>query len=332
MAYIIKQIPEDFMVSEVIDLFIGEGGNYACYSLWKNNCTTERAVAMAAAALNKRLKHINYSGTKDKFAVTEQYISVLNGPKRNIEMNNVKLNYLGRIDERINLSTHVANDFDIVVRNIEKAPEKLSWVPNYFDEQRFGMEKTNHYIGKLIVQKKFKEAVRMIPEDSCIEHLKKYPNDAIGALRTIPKRTLWMYLHAYQSFIWNKAVSEYLKQFDHKKIKYVLGELVVPKNPENIENIDVPMVGYETTIPKKIEPIINKILSDEGVKMEDFKIPEMPEMVSKGSSRKILAPIEDLEISELENDELNNGKKRCSISFRLPRGSYGTMAIRCMFD
>ncbi|MFH1445080.1 MAG: tRNA pseudouridine(13) synthase TruD [Nanoarchaeota archaeon] len=330
MAYKIKQIPEDFLVSEVIDVFIGKGGKYACYSLWKNNVTTERAISAIAYSLKKSRKYINYSGTKDKFAVTEQYISILNGPNKNLDLNNIKLTYLGRVDERMNLSTHVANDFEITVRAIDeiKTPKKMKWVPNYFDEQRFGREANNHFIGKLIVQKKFKEAARMIPE--CLEHLRNHHNDAIGALRIIPKRTLWLYVHAYQSFLWNRMVSEYMKKFKHKKLKYPLGELIFPT--ENVKNINVPLIGYETKIPNDIAFIANEIMSSEGVKKEDFKIPEMPEMVSSGADRNLMMPLEEFSITSLEKDELNKGKRKCVVSFRLPKGAYATMAIKALFN
>ena len=330
MTYAIKQIPEDFLVSEVVDMFIGKGGKYSCYSLWKNNCTTEYAIGAIAHAFGKRRKFINYSGTKDRVAVTEQYISIMNGPQRNLDLNNIKLSYLGRVNERINLSTHVANDFEIVVRAIDgvKAPRKVKRIPNYFDEQRFGMRRDNHFIGKLIIQKKFKEAARMLPE--CLDHLKQYPNDGVGALRKIHKRTLWLYVHAYQSFLWNKIASEYMKKFKHKKIKYVLGELTVPT--EKVENINIPLIGYETKIPNEIAFIANDIMTKEDVKKEDFEIKEIPEMVSKGADRNLLMPLEELELGTLEKDELNTGKRKCKVSFRLPKGSYATMAIRCLFD
>ena len=168
----------------------------------------------------------------------------------------------------------------------------------------------------------------MIPE--CIEHLKQYPNDAIGALRKLPKRTVWLYVHAYQSFLWNRMASEYLKRQNHKTIRYPLGELVIPEG--KVKSINIPLIGYETKIPDSISSIAKKMLDYEGIKKEDFRIPEMPEMVSQGADRELMMPLDDVEIGPLENDELNRSKKKCRVSFRLPKGSYATMAVKAMFE
>ena len=41
------------------------------------------------------------------------------------------------------------------------------------------------------------------------EHLQKQKNDFIGALKTIPFKMLKLYVHSYQSFLFNKALEEY---------------------------------------------------------------------------------------------------------------------------
>ena len=46
------------------------------------------------------------------------------------------------------------------------------------------------------------------------EYLEKNKNDYIGALRLIPKKILWLYIHSYQSYLWNIIAKKSKK---HKK-------------------------------------------------------------------------------------------------------------------
>jgi len=68
---------------------------------------------------------------------------------------------------------------------ITKHIRNLEWFPNYFGSQRFGRNNNNIKIGKLILKRKFKEAVKAIAEDNQRQkeyleyHLKQKPGDYI---------------------------------------------------------------------------------------------------------------------------------------------------------
>ena len=154
MDYTIKQVPEDFVVREIFEPDLGSG-RFACYRLTKRGWTTQSAVSQVSRALHKRPKFINFAGNKDKQAVTEQYTSILHGPGKDLELHggDIRLEYLGQCRKRINLGDSQGNEFEITVRNLPEdarpvAPEQ---VPNYFDEQRFGMNMNNHLVGMLCI-------------------------------------------------------------------------------------------------------------------------------------------------------------------------------------
>jgi len=124
------------------------------------------------------LKNFGWAGNKDKYAETEQVISILNGSKNleNIKFQDIKLTFLGAGKKRINLSDNLGNEFQIEVYDYKKYYPSNFFI-NYFGEQRFG--KGNHILGKKILKKE------RIDLDI--------------------KRKRFC-LSAYQSYLWNKTI------------------------------------------------------------------------------------------------------------------------------
>jgi tRNA pseudouridine13 synthase len=170
------------------------------------------------------------------------------------------------------------------------------------------IEAPTHQIGKLLIQNKIKEAIEMIlrPRKNSYEKceikkarevwessnhdanralvyldrvncLEKYllnglsqsdKNDYLGAFQFIPRNMRLMYLHAYQSYVWNEAVSERIKLFG---LKPCVGDLVIKKkiikgvvksedkevimvNETNLKDFDIydvvlPLPGHDIKYP-----------------------------------------------------------------------------------
>ena len=146
-----KQKPEDFKVTEKIKLDMFDDpekkGDYSYYTLTKKDQNTIDAVMIIAKAWHIKPKFINFAGTKDKNAVTEQVISISKGPKKDLYLDNITLNYLGQGNERINLGSLEGNGFEIIVETDNDLNngqilnglqvKKLTKTINYFDDQRF---------------------------------------------------------------------------------------------------------------------------------------------------------------------------------------------------
>jgi tRNA pseudouridine13 synthase len=331
MDYRIKQAPEDFVVREKADLRI-EPGRYAYYRLSKRGWTTQAAADQVARAFRKRPRFINFSGNKDKHAVTEQYISILHGPRRGLELQggDIRLEYLGQGRERLNLGTSPGNEFEITVRNLPPGfkPRALSRFPNYFDEQRFGMNLNNHLVGKSLITRDFGGACSLVPETR--EWLGKSPRDYVGAMRSLPKRVLRLHVHAYQSWLWNRTACSCLGASPHRVIPWPLGELVMPGKP--VKNIRIPVLGYDSEIPRELKKIIRDILKQEGISLEDFRIRQFREFDLAGDCRDMMAGLRDMDIGPPQDDELNPGRKKFLVRFSLRSGSYATMAVRSIFS
>ena len=151
------------------------------------------------------------------------------------------------------------------IKDIASAIEKYGGFPNFYGIQRFGIVRPiTHIVGKYIVNDDFENAVMsyvanpMGGEDKesyelrkqldkthdFAEALKSYPNklnfekamlnklvvdpkDFVGALKELPKNLLTMFVYAYQSYLFNRILSERIR----KKIplnEAIVGDIVLP--------------------------------------------------------------------------------------------------------
>lgn len=320
--YEIKTLPEDFIVIEKSSIKTGSSGRYSYFALKKKDYTTEKAVQAVANYLGIERKKISYAGSKDRRAVTEQVISVL-GKAREISIKGITTNLLGFGNSPVSLGDLEGNDFRITIRNltgknIEKAGKnqkaKHLRIMNYFDEQRFSRH--NSEIGKHIVKGRFKAAVKLVLEGEgdferkVNDYLEQNPTDFVGALRAIPRKILQLYVHAFQSEVWNSAAEK-------------LGK--------SKANISIPLVGFGTELEGKAGKTVSALLKKEKVDLRDFIIRQIPELSSEGSSRALFAEVKNLKIIAVEEDELNKGKKKVVLEFSLPKGSYATLVIKNIF-
>ncbi len=143
----IKVNPKDFVVSEVTKIQPEGRGDYALYLLTKENLTTWEALGRLAKTLRIPLERIGYGGLKDKRALTHQFITLWQGPKKDFTFPGFKLTYLGQTSIPMEQSLLLGNNFVITVREVEMVEKVLDkemaylreyGLPNYFDEQRFG--------------------------------------------------------------------------------------------------------------------------------------------------------------------------------------------------
>ncbi len=304
--YKIKQNPEDFKVRERSTVKPGKTGRYSYFLLKKRNYNTLKACQKIADFLRMPLKFIGFAGNKDRNAVTEQVISIKgNAGFENFKDKDIELRHLGFGDAPVSLGDLEGNKFEIVVESSKKPKEKR--IINYFGEQRFS--EVNLEVGRDIVKKNFEKACSIIKEESVKKFLEKNKSDFIGALRTLPKKILLLYVHSYQSYIWNKSAEEYLKE----------------RNEEINEDAEIPIVGFGAEYSdEKTKKIIKKILAEEGITERDFIIKEIPDASVEGGKRKLFVDIQDFKMEKLDG--------KCMLKFFLPKGSYATEVVRQLFS
>ncbi|MDK2868998.1 MAG: tRNA pseudouridine13 synthase [Pyrococcus sp.] len=166
----IKVYPEDFIVKEVIPKSIFKAGKCKIYILKKKNWETMAAIKEIAKRVGVHYSEIGFAGTKDRHAVTYQYISICRDVNlEEVKIRDIELKFVG-YGRPLKLGFLLGNFFKIRVREsnpsllpsvIEEAKEKGGF-PNYFGIQRFGEKRSvNHVVGKLLLLGKYEEAAEV---------------------------------------------------------------------------------------------------------------------------------------------------------------------------
>lgn len=317
--YKIKSVPEDFIVEEIPLFDFDDKGKYTYFLLKKKDYNTEKVIQKLSRYFKIPRKRFGYAGNKDKKAVTKQYCSV-KGKIKDVEFADITIKIKGYGDEPISLGVLKGNKFTITIRNITKLPGKTDFIINYFDEQRFG--RNNLEIGLCIIKKDFKKAAELL--DVEVKN-----NDYIGAIRTIPFKTLRLIINSLQSYLWNEVVSDYIKSKtkDYSEVKYKHGIFIFPN--KKLDNFEIPLISFDTEFDnKEIENLYFKKLKKLELTSRDFVIRSLPDITPLGNKRNLITDVKKLLVGKLENDVLNKNKKKVIVKFELNKGSYATIVLR----
>jgi len=262
-------------------------------------------------------------------------------------------------------------------------------VPNFFGIQRFGIQRPiTHIVGRKLVEGDIKEAaleyiarpypgesedaqqarqyvldtldfkgglgkypLRLRYERAMMSRLVEKPGDYAGAFNALSPNLRKMFVHAYQSYLFNLILSRRLER--GLPINEALpGDIVCFTNaahlpdPTRMQNVDEdtldginnllrrgrafvtgPIIGYDTPmsggLPGEIE---QAVIAEEQVDIEGFRMPLVPELASKGLRREIIIPVNpEYKVTE---DKLNPGFTAVRLEFDLQRGAYATTVLR----
>lgn len=148
---------EDFCVQEQLSFEPSGNGNHTFLYIQKRRLTTEELAKRIAKFADVSPRQIGYAGLKDRNAVTSQWFSVdLSGKPEphwhQLESEQVTLLNISRHERKLKQGAVKSNGFTLLLRNLQgefgPLEAKLSLiadhgVPNYFGEQRFGIEENN---------------------------------------------------------------------------------------------------------------------------------------------------------------------------------------------
>jgi len=153
----IRTQPEDFIVREYLGFAASGEGEHLLLTVRKRGANSKWVARQIAAHAGVRVREVGLAGLKDRHAVTEQSFTVpalKTTPESWLEFSGEGFQVIASARQRRKLrrGAHKANDFEIVVRDLEidqsLIAERLAriaseGVPNYFGEQRFGHDDHN---------------------------------------------------------------------------------------------------------------------------------------------------------------------------------------------
>jgi tRNA pseudouridine13 synthase len=169
----LKQEPEDFEVEELTDLTPARDGRFSLYRLEKRGWSTPDALEALGRRWHIHRTRISVGGLKDRHARTIQYLTVQEGPQRDLTHDRIAVTYLGQVRESYVSSNVRANRFRLVLREVTEeeaaaAAQALEevrqdGVPNYFDDQRFGsVSGRPEFVARYLVEGRYEEALRLV--------------------------------------------------------------------------------------------------------------------------------------------------------------------------
>lgn len=241
---------------------------------------------------------------------------------------------------------------------------QLCGCPNFFGHQRFGtIRPITHLVGKHLLlgewedatlaflaksspyehleskrareqlwnTQNYEKALRYFPfnlryERQMLSHLGRQPRDFIGAFYRLPTKLRQLFIHAYQSYLFNRFLSQRIKGgLSLRKARREEYRLKI----DDKEYMALPLIGFKQSVSRGEQGEIEKqILEKEGVALGNFRVSKMPEISSPGGLRIVLTPLIEMSIEKPIKDAANPKKKAVSLGFTLRKGSYATIIMR----
>jgi tRNA pseudouridine13 synthase len=264
--------------------------------------------------------------------------------------------------------------------------------PNFFGPQRFGeVRPMTHVVGEALLQGDPQQAVeryldwvdplspepldgarrRFAETHDVAAALREFPPafrferallDALGrgrsgegALRALPRNLRMLFVHAYQSWLFNRLLT--LRQERALPLgEPVAGDRVVRLAPDGLDPGDPPvpveqenlpeaqawvrsgrarvvgpLVGYETPeLTGQPGELLELVLEEAGIDRAAFRLPAAPDLASRGTFRAFLAPFPALLAPSGAPRTFRVGEEGRSVrfDFSLEKGQYATVLLR----
>jgi tRNA pseudouridine13 synthase len=210
------------------------------------------------------------------------------------------------------------------------------------------LERTRGARQKLWETRDIPAALKEFPEYlhyelAMLNYLVEHPGDYAHSFDVLSVNLKRLFVHAYQSYIFNRILSRRMAAGMPLQ-EAVVGDVVcfareglpdmdrVQKvTSENLEAIDrlakrgrafltLPLIGFETSTEEGAQGEMERsILREEGISPEDFRVPENPDLGSRGTRRAALCHVKP---------QIRVEENQAELQFTLPKGSYATVVLR----
>ena len=264
-------------------------------------------------------------------------------------------------------------------------------IPNFFGHQRFGTTRPiTHLVGKAILEgdfeeaamlflakpsvhehpssrsartelqstRDFKQALQNFPrqlrfERMMLRHLAEKPDDFAGAFTWLPVKLQALFVQAYQSYLFNRFLSERVKSgfslnraeagdyvvnversgLPMVNVAKVVGAEAVTEANERVKagrmRVALPLIGIKQKPSQgAMGHIERQILEEEGIRTENFRVNEISKVSGRGGLRAVLTPVQGFKLHGTSASAPDQNASQADLSFMLLRGSYATVFLR----
>jgi tRNA pseudouridine13 synthase len=185
-----------------------------------------------------------------------------------------------------------------------------------------------------------KEA-KTIFEKKAFSHLARYPKGFLDLLKGIPAEELSMHIASFQSYLWNQMLREIITSICGSALKgypgqaggYLFYTQVSPKDLAYLSGLSLPVAGPKVKFTDRAcADIYARVLESEGIKGPMFNKWRLRQAYFKSFPRQAVVKPQGLLPPLVLDDEVYIGKRKLSLEFTLPRGSYATMFLKRIFS
>lgn len=327
---ILKANQQDFCVFEQLPFTPCGEGEHLFIHIRKTGGNTVFVARALAKYFKVKEQLVSYAGLKDRFAVTEQWFGVHLPGKQTYDLSDltiegVEILSYKRHNKKLRTGALTGNRFELVIREVTNLKDLYErWervvregVPNYFGEQRFGIDGGN-----------IEAALSLF-----------------SGTKVKDKKKRGIYLSAARSVIFNDIINERIK---HKTFSTLaVGDVVMLSGTQSvfcIENLDD--VINQRLNNKDIDITASmwgagELMSAGQTREFEQQIAErysafsqgLPRFGLKQERRRIRLSIADPDIKVLPNhSESTSSLPNVKISFSLAAGSYATTVLRELID
>ncbi len=311
----------DFKVFENLPFTPCGEGEHLLIHVRKTGQNTAYVAKLLAKYFGVKENLVSYAGLKDRFAVTEQWFGIHVPGKKDYDLSDLNIDGIevltsARHNKKLRIGSLTGNTFELTLRKVTNVDDLTRrWhaivehgVPNYFGEQRFGIEGGN--IDKAL--------------------------SLFSGAKVKDKKKRGMYLSAARSYIFNQIINERITRNTFDQL--IAGDVLMLAGTQSVFVADVidaslknryQAQDIDITAPMWGAGDLMTTLDVAAFEMEVVnQYPEycqgLPKFGLKQERRRIRLCIEKADLS-IENDT-------AIVRFSLPAGSYATTVMRELID
>ncbi len=314
---LLRSQKSDFKVFEKLPFLPCGEGEHLFIHIRKTGANTAFVAKQLAQYFSIKESLVSYAGLKDRFAVTEQWFGVHVPGKQVFDLSDLNIEGVEvlaykRHNKKLRIGGLEGNRFEITLRKVTDIDELVRrWhvvskfgVPNYFGEQRFGIEGGN-----------IEKALSLF-----------------SGRKVKDKKKRGMYLSAARSLIFNQIISERIKQNNFDTL--LNGDVLMLSGTQSVflaqeinESLKARLLNHDIDITAPMWGAGELMTTSDALTLEQSVAKQqqgfcegLPRFGLKQERRRTRIVVKEPEI-KIKDDVV-------TLSFFLPAGAYATTIMR----